>query len=101
MLGDIKSRGLMVFKAILFVVIGIISGVLLVVDEGSTLRRMALLLICVWAFCRTYYFAFYVITAYLDPNFKYSGILAAVWHLVGRPDLGRSAGDAEGERRQK
>ena len=88
--GDIKSRGLIVFKAILFVVMGVFSGVLLVLNEDSILRRAALLVVCVWAFCRAYYFAFYVIAGYLDPNFRYSGILSAVRHLLTK---GRGKGD--------
>ena len=90
MFGDIKSRGQIVFKAILFVVVGVFSGVLLVLNEDSILRRLALLVVCVWAFCRAYYFAFYVITAYLDPNFRYSGVLSAFRYLLRK---GRGKGD--------
>ena len=41
-----------------------------------------LLAICVWASCRAYYFAFYVIEKYIDPEFRFAGIgsfLAYLW----------------------
>ena len=80
MLGDLQSKRLIVIKGILFVAIGILSGALLLIDRFDW-RTVALLIVCVWAFCRAYYFAFYVITNYLDPEFQYSGILSAVRHL--------------------
>ena len=80
MLGDLQSKRLIVIKGILFVAIGILSGALLLIDRFDW-RTAALLIVCVWAFCRAYYFAFYVITNYVDPGFKYSGILSAVRHL--------------------
>lgn len=95
--GDIKSRGLMIFKAILFVFTGIFSGGLLILEE-SILRRAVLLAVCVWAFCRAYYFAFYVIAAYLDPDFKYSGILSAVRHLLRKEDFQNSGSQADSTR---
>ena len=33
-----------------------------------------LLIICVWSFCRSYYFAFYVIEHYVDPAYQFSGL---------------------------
>jgi hypothetical protein len=34
-----------------------------------------LLLLAIWAFCRAYYFAFYVIEHYVDPEYRFSGLL--------------------------
>ena len=34
----------------------------------------ALLAVSVWAFCRAYYFAFYVIERYVDPTYRFSGL---------------------------
>lgn len=77
MFGDLKSKRLIVLKAVLFVGIGILSGLLLWAERPEW-RTVVLLTVCVWAFCRAYYFAFYVITNYLDPEFKYSGLWSAV-----------------------
>jgi hypothetical protein len=41
-----------------------------------------LLAICIWAFCRFYYFAFYVLHHYADPEFKYSGLLDLLKYLL-------------------
>ena len=38
-----------------------------------------LLGIAIWSFCRSYYFAFYVIEKYVDPGFRFSGL----WNFFG------------------
>jgi len=80
MLGDIQSKRPIVIKGILFVAIGSLSAALLLIDRFEW-RTAALLTVCVWAFCRAYYFVFYVITNYLDSGFKYSEIFSALRHL--------------------
>ena len=70
---DLTNPGMIKLKGILFLVIGVLSAVLLVL-EHPTLRVGALLAICVWCFCRFYYFAFYVIEHYVDPGYKFSGL---------------------------
>ena len=64
-------------KGLLFVVAGLLAAALLLI-EHPTLLDAALLLICVWSFCRAYYFAFYVIEHYVDPGYKFSGF----WSFV-------------------
>ncbi len=44
--------------------------------EANSFRAAILLAIAVWAFCRAYYFAFNVIEKYVDPGFRYAGILS-------------------------
>ncbi len=56
---DIKNPKWMYLKAVLFVLIGA-SCFALVWLEHRTLITAALLALMVWAFCRAYYFAFYV-----------------------------------------
>ncbi len=70
---DLQSARLMWFKAGLFVVIGLVSAALVIL-ENPTLRTALFLVLTIWAFCRAYYFAFYVIEHYLDPGFKYAGL---------------------------
>lgn len=74
-------------KGGLFVVLGLLASSLLVAQLPD-LRYAALLGIAVWAFCRAYYFAFYVIEHYVDPTFRFSGLLDFLrYTLQGRsPD---------------
>jgi hypothetical protein len=51
--------------------------------------RTALLIgLAVWCFARAYYFAFYVLEAYVDPRFRYRGL----WSLLRCLALPRSSG---------
>jgi hypothetical protein len=70
---DLKNPRLMYLKAGLFVLLGLLAsaGVLI---ESPTLRTAVLLLIAIWAFCRAYYFAFYVIEHYIDPQYRFAGL---------------------------
>jgi hypothetical protein len=47
-----------------------------------TFKSLVLLILCVWAFCRLYYFAFYVIEKYIDPGFRFSGVLDALRYVL-------------------
>ncbi|HXY26408.1 MAG TPA: hypothetical protein VEI73_17275 [Candidatus Acidoferrum sp.] len=73
-------------KGLLFLSLGLLSGGLLLF-ERPTLRVAALLLLAVWSFCRFYYFAFHVLERYVDPTFRFSGLLSLVRYLRdgGRP----------------
>ncbi|MEO1615760.1 MAG: hypothetical protein AAFV88_07935 [Planctomycetota bacterium] len=59
------------------------AGMLLA--EFTHWRSVALLLIAIWGFCRAYYFAFYVIEHYVDPEYQFSGLIDFVRYLVGKP----------------
>ena len=39
--------------------------------------------LCVWGACRFYYYAFYVIEKYTDPQYKFSGLLDFLIYLGG------------------
>ena len=41
-----------------------------------------LLVLIVWAFCRAYYFVFYVIEHYVDSRFRFSGLWAFARYLL-------------------
>jgi hypothetical protein len=70
-------------KGLLFLFIGIVAVVLLFLDS-PTLKTAGLLALAVWSFCRFYYFAFYVIEKYVDPNYKFSGLISFARHLFQR-----------------
>ncbi len=82
---DLSSPRLMLLKALLFLVLGVVAAALLLGDSLSV-RTAALLLVVIWAFARAYYFAFYVIERYIDPSFRFSGLLSAVrYWMTHRP----------------
>jgi len=78
---DLKSSRLIYAKGFLFFALGIVSATLLLV-ETPNLKVAGLLALMVWAFCRAYYFAFYVIEHYVDSTFKFSGLWSFVRYLL-------------------
>lgn len=57
----------------------LITGLLassVLIAEHPSFKTIVLLMIAIWGFCRAYYFAFYVIQNYIDPDFRYSGLIA-------------------------
>lgn len=72
-MGDIKDSRLLWAKLILFLVLGILALAIALILHPS-LRLAILMAIAVWAFCRAYYFAFYVISHYIDPTFRFAGL---------------------------
>ena len=70
-------------KAGLFLLLGGAAFVLLLV-EAPSVRVGFYLIVAIWSFCRCYYFAFYVIERYLDPEFRFSGLLSMLRYLLGR-----------------
>ena len=71
------------FKGILFLFIGIVAVVLIFLDS-PTLKTAVLLAVAVWSFCRFYYFAFYVIEKYVDPAYKFSGLISFARYMLQR-----------------
>jgi hypothetical protein len=51
--------------------------------EHPSVRVAVLLALAIWASCRAYYFAFYVIQHYVDPGYRFSGLWS--W---SRPEIG-------------
>lgn len=80
---DITSHRLIWFKGGLFLAIGVVSGLLLMTEAG-TARVGLLWALSVWAFCRAYYFAFYVIERYVDPSYRFSGLLSLARYMLRR-----------------
>lgn len=70
-------------KGILFLFIGVAAVVLLFLDRPAW-KTAGLLTVAVWSFCRFYYFAFYVIEKYVDPGYKFSGLISFARYLCQR-----------------
>lgn len=80
-MADLKSPTLIYLKGFLFLVLGLFAAGLLLAMVG-TLQVAILLGIAIWAFCRAYYFVFYVIQHYVDPQYKFAGLgsfMAYLW----------------------
>jgi len=80
-MADIKSARLLYIKGMLFLVLGFISGGLLLLEHFS-IERLLLLLVCVWAFSRAYYFAFYVVEHYIDGDYRFAGLFDFLKYLA-------------------
>ena len=77
---DLKNPKWMYLKAALFIFIGVFCFVLVLLDNCS-LRTAFLLALMAWAFCRAYYFAFYVIEKYIDGKYRFSGLISFFQYL--------------------
>jgi hypothetical protein len=82
-MGDIRNPRLLYLKGGLFLLLGILAGGMLLAQHRDWSTAL-LLAIAIWAFCRAYYFAFYVIQHYVDPSFRFAGLLAFVRYLRHR-----------------
>jgi hypothetical protein len=78
---DLRNSRLMWLKGVLLLVIGLISAGL-VWMEAPGLKTGLLLALTVWAFCRAYYFAFYVVEKYIDPEFRFAGLISVFRYLL-------------------
>lgn len=84
MFRDLQNPRWIIAKGLLFLLAGVMASTLLLAEVGS-LRTAALHGLAVWCFCRFYYFAFYVVQHYIDPQFKFAGLASVLVYLIKRP----------------
>ena len=82
-MADLKNPRWIIAKGLLFLVCGVMS-VTLILMEHLEIRLVILLTLAVWCFCRFYYFAFYVIEHYVDPQFRFAGLFDFARYLWNR-----------------
>ena len=70
-------------KVALFLVIGVVAAGLILAQLPDW-RVAVLLVLAIWAFCRAYYFAFYVLEKYIDPSFRFAGLISLARHVWSR-----------------
>jgi len=80
---NLKSKQAIYLKAILFLLILLLSIVLNLSSEELTVRIFSITLI-IWASARIYYFMFYVIEHYVDGEFCFSGVYDFLKYLLKR-----------------
>ncbi|HUY92513.1 MAG TPA: hypothetical protein VMV10_27490 [Pirellulales bacterium] len=83
MLGDLKSKKLIVAKGLLFGFCLLLSAAALWFRNPSLVTAL-LLAALVWSSARLYYFLFYVLQTYVDPSLKYAGLRAMLRQLLKR-----------------
>ncbi|HEX7261006.1 MAG TPA: hypothetical protein VF258_04270 [Luteolibacter sp.] len=72
---DLTDNRWIVAKGILFVFLALFAGILQLLASLQVWQEAGLLLICVWASCRFYYFLFHCLHAYVDPKLKSAGVM--------------------------
>jgi hypothetical protein len=77
---DLSNPFWIKLKGILFLLIGIVAVVLIFLDNPKW-QTAILIALAIWSFCRFYYFAFYVIEKYVDPTYKFSGLISFARYL--------------------
>ena len=78
---DLTNPRAILLKGWLFLLLGLLAAAaLLAINPGW--ENAALLGIALWAFCRWYYFMFYVIERYVDPTFKFAGLGSFLRYLI-------------------
>ena len=82
-MADLKNPNAIYLKGFLFLIAGFVPAGLIVARTFDW-QIIVLLAICVWCFCRFYYFAFYVIEHYVDDGFRFSGLIDFVRYLLER-----------------
>lgn len=82
-MADLTNPRIIKLKGFLFLLQGLLASGLLLFPSFS-LQNVVLLGIAIWSFCRFYYFAFYVIEHYVDPDFRFAGLGAFLKYLMKR-----------------
>lgn len=89
-MANLKKPKVIWLKGGLFAALGCLAAGLLIA-QMPTFRTAVLLAIAIWAFCRAYYFAFYVIERYVDPDFRFAGLIDFTRYALfgAKPDQNR------------
>jgi hypothetical protein len=82
-MGDLKSKRLIVRKGWLFLAVALLAGAELFLRDPSW-QTVLLVLVLAWAAARFYYFLFYVLEQYVDPNLRYAGVFDQLKALLRR-----------------
>jgi hypothetical protein len=80
-MADLKSPKWIWIKGWLFLLMGCAAAALVLLESPS-LRNALYLSVAIWAFCRFYYFAFYVIQNYIDPGYRFSGLASFLRYIL-------------------
>jgi hypothetical protein len=79
----IANPSLLYLKGALFLALAAIAAILVWLQQPG-ISTFLLLMILGWSAARAYYFVFYVIERYVDPRFRYSGLISLLSYLIRR-----------------
>lgn len=82
-MADIKSPTVLYIKGGMMLLVGVMAAGLLIAYHPAW-DTVLLLGLAVWGFARAYYFAFYVIEHYIDPGYRYAGLVDFAKHHLRR-----------------
>ena len=85
---DLTNPRVIYFKGFLFLFAGLLASAILIL-ESPRLKTALLLSLAVWCFARFYYFAFYVIEHYVDPEYRFAGLWSFGRYLLRRRKGGK------------
>lgn len=83
-MADLRSAKMIYLKAALFIILGSVASALLIARNPEPFTVL-LLVLAVWSFSRTYYFAFYVVERYVDRSYRFSGLISFARYLCKQP----------------
>ena len=92
-MADLKSPTAIWVKGWLFLFLGCVATAL-VLFNAPRLSVLALHCIAIWAFCRFYYFTFYVIERYVDDTYRFAGLAAFAQYAWRRHKSDRESIDS-------
>ena len=79
---DLTDKRWIVAKGLLFALLALLSGVMQLLLDLPLWQEAALLVVCIWASCRFYYFLFHCLQAYVDPGLKSAGVMDLMGKLM-------------------
>ena len=82
---DLKNVALIKAKGVLFAVIGVVAAGMIIANQPN-LQTVLLLGVAIWAWCRFYYFLFYVLENYAGRKRPYAGVIDALRSIFGADD---------------
>ncbi len=82
-MADLENKKLIYLKSFLFLVI-LLTCFVLIIYETRSWKITLLLVLISWSSARIYYFMFYVIEKYVDPEYKFAGIYSFLKYLLSR-----------------
>ena len=81
---DLTDKRWIVAKGVLFAILAVLAGSLQLLSDFPLWEKSTLLLICIWASCRFYYFLFHVLGNYVDPGLRSAGVMDLLVRLWRR-----------------
>ncbi|HEX7653257.1 MAG TPA: hypothetical protein VF607_07105 [Verrucomicrobiae bacterium] len=81
---DLTDRHWIYLKGFGFLLMGFFAAGCIWMEHPER-KLLGLLAVCIWAFSRFYYFAFYVIQNYVDPSYRFSGLGSFFKYWLRRP----------------